>query len=149
MQTEGKKPSQRNLLPTHASSIQARDHPSDQTGEVPSQVATGGILRTVERNQILCDKWGLPEHNRNGGEVLKCCSRPGWTAKSRPLVLRRIITSSQRRRMPSTSPGRSQVRARLPLLCHTTRNSEFPPGMLSLLQDRGGTRESPRINGTG
>lgn len=47
--------------------------------------------------------------------------------------------------MPSTSQGGSQLGAPPAILCYTMSNSEFPPGTLSLLQDRGRARGSPRI----
>lgn len=61
--------------------------PLRPAGKAPPGLTIRGILRTMERNQILCDKWGLSEHNRSRGKLLECCSRPDWTATSRPQLL--------------------------------------------------------------
>lgn len=48
-----------NQSPAHASSIQAQETaPQARQAKAPSRLATSGILRPKERNQILCDKVG-------------------------------------------------------------------------------------------
>lgn len=80
MQTKGEKPSQGNLSPTPmpVTSRLQRDLPSLRPGRQrpPSHRATRGGLRTMERNPILCDKWGLSEHTRNRGESPEMLPRP-------------------------------------------------------------------------